>query len=352
MELKETIEKRRSIRAYKDEDISNETIEDILNCGRLAPSAKNRQPWNFVVVRDFLKNRIADIMEKYASRSTENDERKKLECPNSVLATSKVIKEAPILILVFKEKNENWTIGDNLSIGACIENILLRATDLNLGSLWIRDIAYTKEEIAESLGYEHLELNSAISIGYPNQFPEARPRKSLCEITNFIELNIEKASQRDIADILEIIKTRCEWFQKKNIDQWNPSFYLKKYNRTYFLEQLTNGNELYVAKLNKKVVGAMLIKFSDKSYWEDDQKSLYIHHLASRLDNSGGGVGTMLLNYAYHLAEKYDKEYVRLDCKKSNQKLNEYYQSNGFLFRGSGKEGTYEYNLWEKKGNK
>ena len=87
---------------------------------------------------------------------------------------------------------------------------------------------------------------------------------------------MEKAMSKDIGDILEIIKTRCEWFQKQNIDQWNPDSYLKKYNSAYFLEQLTNGNELYVAKLSEKVVGVILIKFSDESYWENDNKSLYI----------------------------------------------------------------------------
>ncbi len=161
MEVKEAIENRRSIRTFKKDEIPNKVIEDLLNCGRLAPSAKNRQPWFFVVLKDFLKNRVAEIMAKEVTRSTQKEERKKLGCPSSVLATSNVIKDAPILILVFKEKNDNWLTGDHLSIGACIENILLRATDLNLGSLWIRDIAYTKEEIAKLVGYEHLELNSA-----------------------------------------------------------------------------------------------------------------------------------------------------------------------------------------------
>lgn len=349
MELKETIEKRRSIRSFKKDDISNEVIEDLLNCGRLAPSAKNRQPWEFVVLRGVLKDRIVSIMEKSVARSTEKEERAKLGCPSSVLATTKVIKEAPILILVFREKNENWIIGDNLSIGACIENIILRATDLNLGSLWIRDIAYTAKEIAESVGYEHLELNSAISIGYPNQFPNARPRKSLKEISNFLDIAIEKASAKNIESIIDIIKERCEWLQNNNIDQWNPSSYLKKYDSTYFLEQLKNGNELYVAKINEKVVGVMLIKFKDPDYWQDEKEAIYIHHLASRLDNSGDGVGTILLDYAASLAKKYNKEYIRLDCKKRNDNLNKYYKMNGFIRKGSGKKSNYEYNLWEKK---
>ncbi len=47
MELKETIKNRRSIRKYKNTGISKEIIEDLIDCARLAPSAKNKQPWKF-----------------------------------------------------------------------------------------------------------------------------------------------------------------------------------------------------------------------------------------------------------------------------------------------------------------
>ncbi len=53
----ESIENRRSIRNFKTNKISKEIVEDILNCGRLAPSAKNRQPWYFVIVQDEMKNK-------------------------------------------------------------------------------------------------------------------------------------------------------------------------------------------------------------------------------------------------------------------------------------------------------
>ncbi len=62
MELKETIKNRRSIRKFKDTEVSKEIIKDIIDCARLAPSAKNRQPWKFVIVTDTIKNQIADIM--------------------------------------------------------------------------------------------------------------------------------------------------------------------------------------------------------------------------------------------------------------------------------------------------
>lgn len=145
MELIETICNRRSIRKYLDIDVPNELIEDLINCARLAPSAKNRQPWKFLIVKNEIKNRIADIMlEKEESRDIAL-ERKKLNANSSVKATAQIIKEAPILILVFKQNNDNWITGDTLSIGGAIEHICLRATDLALGSLWIRDTVYARK---------------------------------------------------------------------------------------------------------------------------------------------------------------------------------------------------------------
>ena len=153
MELNEVIDKRRSIRKYINKEISKEVVECLIDNARLAPSAKNRQPWNFVVVQDTIKNKIADI-----------------------------IKEASVLILILKEYDQDWIIGDCLSIGAAIEHICLTATDLGLGSLWIADTVYVQKDIAKLVGHENMQVISAISIGYSDQKPNRRPRKELKNI--------------------------------------------------------------------------------------------------------------------------------------------------------------------------
>ena len=181
MELIETINNRRSIRKYKCADISNEIIEDLINSARLAPSTKNRQPWNFMIVKDKIKNEIADIMLDKETKIYYNVKN------SSVKSTANIMKQAPILILVFKPKCDNWIIGDLLSIGSAIEHICLRATDLGLGSLWIRDIVYTQKEIANLVNKNDMELISAISIGYPDENPKQRPRKKLNEILEWYE---------------------------------------------------------------------------------------------------------------------------------------------------------------------
>ena len=182
MEVLKAIKDRRSIRMFKSTLLDKSIVEDIINCGRLAPSAKNRQPWYFIIVQNNFKNKIANLMIEDSSKRNNKEERARLGCPSSVNPTANVIKQAPILILVFREKNNNWIEGDNLSIGACIENMCLRAADLGLGSLWIRDIVYVAQDVAELLNRGDMELNCALALGYANQFPSARPRKKLCDI--------------------------------------------------------------------------------------------------------------------------------------------------------------------------
>ena len=186
METLKSIENRRSIRNYTEEKVSVDIVKDILNCGRLAPSAKNRQPWYFVVAQNEIKDKIADMMIDYSTNADDTIESARIGHKSSVSPTANIIKQAPILILVFREKNDNWIIGDNLSIGACVQNMCLRATDLGLGTLWIRDIVYVSEDVAEMLGHSDLELNCAVSLGYPNQSPKMRPRKNLEDIMEWV----------------------------------------------------------------------------------------------------------------------------------------------------------------------
>ena len=182
MELNEVINKRKSIRKYIDKDVPNELIEKLINAARLAPSAKNRQPWKYVIVKNETKNKIADIMIKQLQESKISLERKIYNTNSSVKATALIIKQAPVLILVFRYKDNNWIVGDALSIGASIEHICLKATDLGLGSLWIRDIVYTQNEIAHLVGKDNMELVCAVSIGYADDNSKVKIKKDLKEI--------------------------------------------------------------------------------------------------------------------------------------------------------------------------
>ena len=159
--LKE-IENRRSIRNYKNDNIDKKIIFDILNAGIKAPSAKNNQPWRFLIVNNDIKNKISDKMiEIYG-----------------INKTAEVIKTVPYLILVYNKDNEYF---NHLSIGAAIENILLEAENIGLGTLWIGYIKKIEDYVKQLVNIDY-ELVSAIAIGVKNENPLERPRLTLDEV--------------------------------------------------------------------------------------------------------------------------------------------------------------------------
>ncbi|MDO5401933.1 MAG: nitroreductase family protein [Eubacteriales bacterium] len=192
-----SIYNRRSIRKYLNKDVPKELLEEIIDAGRMAPSAKNRQPWKYVVLGDKSKAEFLEQMKKGIIRE-EN------ECallPNSQQGISdakhtyKIMLEAPVLIVVLNSNCESpfveidpdkrfVEICDNLSIGASIENMLLKATDMGLGTLWIANTCYAYKELTSYLDTS-MQLVGTIALGYANENPTQRPRKPIEEIVEF-----------------------------------------------------------------------------------------------------------------------------------------------------------------------
>lgn len=179
METIDSIKTRWSNYKYKNKEISKEVVEDILNCGRLAPSAKNRQPWYFVVTTEKTKEKITKIMLDKVNKITNKDEIKRIGHPCSLLSTANTVKKVPILILIFRPNDIAWAKGDRLSLGACIENMCLRATELGIGSLWILDTVYVEKEIEKITNHEDMELVCGLLLGYPDQKPRKKIRRKL-----------------------------------------------------------------------------------------------------------------------------------------------------------------------------
>lgn len=188
---------RRSIRKYKSENIPLEIINQILVAGRLAPSGKNRQPWRFIIFGGTNKSELLAEIEKGIRR--ESNEKSFL--PDSRFGlpdaknTLKIMKEAPIIIIVLNtngkspfvniSSDERFTeIVDSLSIGAAIENMLLQAKELGVGSLWIANTCFAYPEIQNYLNTS-FQITGAIALGYSAENPFQRPRKTLSEIAEY-----------------------------------------------------------------------------------------------------------------------------------------------------------------------
>jgi len=110
--------------------------------------------------------------------------------------TTKVMEQAPVTLLIFNTDEEDpfgrkdfgdvfSNMVDVQSIGAAIQNLLLAAQELGVGSLWICDIFYAYGEVCAWLNEQH-QLIAAVSLGYADEAPLPRPRKALDEVVRWL----------------------------------------------------------------------------------------------------------------------------------------------------------------------
>ena len=140
------IKSRTSIRKYKPEAIPRETLMEIVDCGRMAPTGYNDQPWVFVVVTDpRTRGRIAENT-KYG----------------------KFIADAGACIAVFGDKKGRTMLEDAC---AATENMIIASQSLSLGSCWVNSHKTEHSEFVESLLKcpEDHELVTLLAIGVPNE---------------------------------------------------------------------------------------------------------------------------------------------------------------------------------------
>lgn len=194
----EEIYSRRSIRKYTNEPISCSIIEKIIDAGRVAPSAKNRQPWKYLVYSGEAKVRLLSIMKKGIEMEEINP-----RLPLSVNGipdaknTFRIMENAPVVIVVLNTNGKSPFVqldvdgrfaemNDLLSIGASIENMLLKAEELNIGTLWIGNTCFAYQELMEYIG-STAELIGAIALGYKAETPAMRPRKKIEDIIVYFD---------------------------------------------------------------------------------------------------------------------------------------------------------------------
>lgn len=187
MDTVKVIEERRSIRKFQNKIVQRETIEKILELAIKAPSGKNRQPWRFAILQAKKKDELVNLMAKCASLLN-----KQGRSIGSYELSINSINEASAVVLVFntfsnfkEDYNHHRLLTDTQSIGAAVQTMILASQNFGLATLWICDIFYCDSEICSWLKYKE-ELVAAVAIGYPNQSPYPRPRKSLKEITEWL----------------------------------------------------------------------------------------------------------------------------------------------------------------------
>jgi len=189
VETLQAITERRSIRRFAPEPLPRDLIERVLEAAVLAPSAKNAQPWRFVVLEGAEARRLGTLMSEAASRlqAAGRD-------TGSLAWTAAIVAQAPVTIMVYEETppreippdfHKDYHFVMTQSIGGAIQTMLLAAHSLGLGSLWICDPLYCEDEINAWLGRQGQQMVAGVTLGYPAEAPNARPRRPWQEVTEW-----------------------------------------------------------------------------------------------------------------------------------------------------------------------
>ncbi len=163
MNVLDAIKQRRSIRAFQDKPIEEEKLRRVLEAGRLAPSAKNRQEWRYVLVKE------KELRRKVA-----------VACNNQYF-----IAEAPVVIVGCATMADYvLTCGQpayTINVSISMDHMTLQAVDEGLGTCWIG--AFKEDEVKRLLGIpQDMRVVEVMPLGYPRFQPEPKPRMKLEEI--------------------------------------------------------------------------------------------------------------------------------------------------------------------------
>lgn len=188
-ETLQTLHRRHSIRQFESRPVDDTLIKIILDAANQAPSAHNQQSWRFVVLRE--KKRL-ELSHLVAARA--NDYPK----PSSSILrmASRCLASAPVVISVSNtgsliahgselfnlESEKSYDFFRTMEIqssAAAVENLLLAATSLGLGSVWLGILYLMKDEVLSFLGEQNGEFMAVIPIGYPKKDQGGPQKKPL-----------------------------------------------------------------------------------------------------------------------------------------------------------------------------
>ena len=161
------IRSRRSIRQYQDREVPEEAIQQILEAGRWAPSASNRQPWHFIVIRD------PDIRQSVSEHAA-----------YAFIRWAHVGKAPVLIALCGNVKNRIYRQFLHEDVGIAGTQMMLQAAALGLGTCWVGGL--DRKTIGDILKLpDSVELIGLLTLGYPDESPEPPPRKPLEQITHY-----------------------------------------------------------------------------------------------------------------------------------------------------------------------
>ncbi|MDD1770641.1 MAG: nitroreductase family protein [Methanomassiliicoccales archaeon] len=146
---------RHSVRTFADQPVEDEKITSALEAARLAPSARNSQPWRYIVVKD------RSMLERIADSGRLNS----------------WVKKVPVLVIACADPKDDATVNGMdyflLDVGISMEHLVLRATELGLGTCWLA--GYDEVKVRAALGIpDNVRVVAMTPLGYPTEKPGLR----------------------------------------------------------------------------------------------------------------------------------------------------------------------------------
>lgn len=215
VDVLEAITNRRSVRGFKNEPVSREILEKLIEAAIRAPSAVNTQPWEFIVVTGKPRDEMIEMLDREIASPVQPQEEQKPKLPDRLRANAKIhfrealaeagismedfapgvfrFFDAPAIILVTLEKSlrDHYPLYA-MDTGAAVQNLLLAATSYGLGTCW--ETGFLKYEAALRW-FLNLDANKEIvcgvAVGYPdpdaplNRAKTTRARTD--EVTRWLE---------------------------------------------------------------------------------------------------------------------------------------------------------------------
>ena len=192
-----SIQDRRSVRQFTDRPVAAADLAALLDAANSAPSAHNQQSWRFMVLRDRKKHALAElvtgkandfprpscILLRMASRSI-------ISAPAviAVANTGDLIRHGSELFHVDKATARDFFRTMEIqSSAAAVENLLLAATALGLGSVWLGILFLIKDEVLSFLGEPEGEFMAVIPVGYAAKAPEGPKKRPVETMVRYLD---------------------------------------------------------------------------------------------------------------------------------------------------------------------
>lgn len=170
---------RRSIRKYKNQEVTQDKLKKVLEAANWAPSNGNSQPWNFVVTKGEYVDKVCKVFHEWAKDYIPNAPYIPPEKKPGMLKYTENFGGAPIHIIVTHEiyDNEIKTKEALMAASAAIQNLCLAAWEEGLGTVWIGGHVIYSDETREILGItDNQEIAGIIPIGIPDENPPVPER--------------------------------------------------------------------------------------------------------------------------------------------------------------------------------